>query len=198
MRIFGFLLFLVGCTFATGYAARHMPDDQIEASGDEGAITPMDRLSAWGGIAGLEFLGGFALMVAGGVVARRAGKAGATERQAKRGDRKSFKEQLESMASTLEGLPEEATVENAKATQSKLDELLEERIPAFVDDRLLMVEELGLERYAAMTGTFAGMERSTARAWSAITDECLGEVGPSLARAKEALGHTIAIFDAQG
>lgn len=196
MRILGFILFLLGCTLATGYAARHMPDDGITASGDDGAITAMDRLSAWGGTAGVEFLGGFALMVAGGLVARRAGKAEAAERQAKRGDQASFKEQLEFMASVLAELPEVATADNVEATQGKLDELLEERIPAFVDDRLLIIEELGLERYAGMIGAFAGMERSTARAWSAITDECFGEVGPSLAKAKDALGHTIAAFDA--
>lgn len=56
-------------------------------------------------------------------------------------------------------------------------------MPAFLDHREDLIDKLGVAGFAEMIGHFASMERNTARAWSALTDEVLDEVGPCVERA---------------
>ena len=80
-----------------------------------------------------------------------------------------------------------ALPEGAQALADTLDELLTDTVPDFLDHREELIEKLGLETFAELIGQFASMERGAARAWSAITDEAWGEVGPSLDKAKSSL-----------
>ncbi|MEM6956250.1 MAG: hypothetical protein AAF645_11195, partial [Myxococcota bacterium] len=74
----------------------------------------------------------------------------------------------------------------AEKLSAELDKLLNEDVPAFIDQRTAIIDELGLEQFAEMIGHFSSMERAAARTWSALMDEAYAEAVPSLARAKRA------------
>ncbi len=67
-------------------------------------------------------------------------------------------------------------------------------MPELLEQRLSLVAELGLARYAEMIGQFASMERNAARAWSAITDGALEEAAASVVRAKKGLEEARALI----
>ncbi len=189
MKIIGFVLFLLGVTLAGGYAAA-IPQN-VERGEDAPAQTASQRISAWWDIGGPPFLGGMALMIVGAVLARSARKP-ADEATGEEGPYRGgppssdASEMLKQISDDLDALPS-AFTDKDETAQAVLDGLLEEGIPQFLDRREAMIENMGLEKFAEMIGQFAMMERGIARAWSAMTDECYAEVGPSLDRAKSAL-----------
>lgn len=188
MKIVGFVLFLFGVTLAGGYAAAIPP--RADVSEDAPPLTATQRITAWWDVGGPPFLGGMALMIVGAVLARRARRpepeASADSPYRDGPSSSATSEMLSEIADELGKLPDSFTSKDDDA-QAVLDNLLEERIPQFLDRREAMIEKMGLEDFATMIGQFAMMERGIARAWSAMTDECYAEVGPSLDRAKTAL-----------
>lgn len=191
MKIAGWVLFLVGVTVASWYAARAV---QPEGTGEDGQVTAGDRLGAWGAAAGLEFGLGLALMIGGALVARRqepgdaqadAKKEAAQQRAAKgKGDLAAYADMLSAMDDALGALPDGDPKEHRAALHDGLDALLEEKVPAFLEHRQVLISKLGLATFAELMSHFAGMERGAARAWSALTDEAWFEVPPCLERAR--------------
>lgn len=188
MKIIGFVLFLLGVTLAGGYAAA-IPQSAADVAEDAPMPTASERIKAWWDVGGPPFLGGMAFMIVGAVLARRARQPAEEQTDSPYRDGASSSatsEMLSEIADELGKLPDTFTQKDDEA-QAVLDSLLEERIPQFLDRREAMIEKMGLEDFATMIGQFAMMERGIARAWSAMTDECYAEVGPSLDRAKTAL-----------
>lgn len=201
MKALGFALFLVGLAAASGYGARKV--DVSEGSGANGAVTASDRVGTWFDLAGLPFLGGLALMILGGVVARRGMSAAqqvverAQSQQAGATPTKDRPlELLTKMEALLEPLDPSKLPGDAKHITTKLDELFDEPVADFLDLREAMIRQLGLATFAEMIGHFASMERGAARAWSAIVDEAWDEVAPSLERARAGLKNARAVLEA--
>lgn len=69
-------------------------------------------------------------------------------------------------------------------------------MPAFLDRREEMVQEIGLEPYAEMIGHFAGVERNVDRALAALlSDKRDEEIPAALAEADGDLSRAIAALD---
>ena len=180
MRAAGYALFLIGLTVASWFGARFVPSP-------EGAA-PLARLGAWFTVAGLPFLGGLAAMIVGGLLARRASAAARAPVEAEHHEGpaglRAARAELVAIAAKVEALSADQLQTDPKALADTIDHLLEEDVPSFLEHRQTLIDELGLERFAELIGRFAVMERSVARAWSAITDEVYSEVEPSLDKAK--------------
>ncbi|MEM9070922.1 MAG: hypothetical protein AAGE52_20600 [Myxococcota bacterium] len=195
MKQLGFLLFLGGLTVASWFASKVVPtctDEIQEGCAAEG--DPADAVITWASDAGPLFAVGIALMVLGGVLARRAGKPASTESDTAEGpyrggasDAQVVVDILDQMSAQLDGLDASDLPKGAQPLADSLDSLLSDRVPNILDRRDMLVEKLGLEAFAEMIGHFATMERGAARAWSAITDEAWDEVGPSLERARRGI-----------
>ncbi len=199
----GFVLFLAGLTVASWYASRVVEPTELSGVDAEGEpqATAGDRISAWGNVAGAPFGVGFVLMLAGGFLARSAtSKNDEGEESSGAESSGSSLEQLQAMKGSLAALSSEVLglddgieelaegdigiIEtNATKLADKIEAILEEQIPTFLERREELVSRLGLEDFAEMIGHFATFERATARAWSALTDEAWAEVPPSLVKA---------------
>ena len=193
MRTIGFLVFAVGLTVASWYAARVVPPPD----GDTGS---MAKLNAWADAAAMPFGIGVVLMIGGGLVARRSRRSAAATPAGAGGASKSPASKdpatlLAEMATLLDGLAYDDLPAQNEALHRQLDTLLEDIVPAFLEHREALVEELGLEQFAAMISHFAGMERNAARAWSALIDDVYVEVPPSLDKAKAGLAAAREVFD---
>ncbi|NOY93327.1 MAG: hypothetical protein GXP55_19245 [Deltaproteobacteria bacterium] len=195
MRAAGFGLFLIGLFFAAGYAARVVPESAMQGTGPDGVITPGDRLSAWGDVAGPAFGGGLALMILGGVLARRAGAALETAPKDE-ATHVPLGDQLAAMEKLLLELPDGDPATHTDELRAALDDLLESKVPDFLERRTEMINLLSLGGYAGLMGAFAGMERAAGRCWSALTDEAWGEVPPTLKRARLGIRQSIELFEA--
>jgi hypothetical protein len=182
MRALAITLFLAGTVVASCYASRAV---EPKGTGPEGSITAGDRLSSWGSRAGLPFGFGLVMMITGGVLARRgrSGARGPTEEQAGQDPAAA----LRTIAEKLDGLEAPATKAEANRLHEVLDQVLEEDVPAFLDNRRTLIDQMGLGRFAELMSAFASMERNAARAWSAGVDEVYGEIGPCLVRARSGL-----------
>lgn len=203
MKALGFFFFLGGLFLASGYGARKVDIAEGQGSGQSGAVTASDRVGVWFDAAGLPFLGGLALMILGGVVARRgmsSAQAVVERAESQRaGATPSADRPLEliaKMEAILGPLDPSALPGDAKAIATKLDELIDEPVADFLELREAMIRQLGLGTFAEMIGHFASMERGAARAWSAIVDEAWDEVAPSLERARAGLANARAVLEA--
>ncbi len=129
MQRLGFAIFVAGVIVSSWYAARYIPPASIQGSGKDGAITSMDRLEAWGGVAGAPFAGGALLMMAGGIIARRAmahkAKAGALGD----GEQEDTHTMLAGIEAAIAALPEGDPEQHAEDLRKQLDVLLDELIP---------------------------------------------------------------------
>lgn len=185
MKMIGFVIFAAGLTVAGWYAS-------LVPRGEE--LVGTARITAWFDQGGPPFLVGIALMIIGGVIARRAGKMAAKKAAGGQGEGdgpyrggegpKPVLALLDEMVETLQPLSADGLPDGRKELADTLDALLADTVPDFLDQREALIEKLGLETFAEMIGHFASMERGAARAWSALTDEAWGEVGPSLEKAK--------------
>lgn len=212
MRALGMVLFVVGVLVASCYAARAV---HPEGTGPGGEVTSGDRISAWGHVAGAPFAVGMVLLVAGGLLSRVRRPGAPPARPTPTGtEHEGFEPEgamdlalegepvpeheksghplapsvvLMRIASKLDKLPEGPPAEHVEELHRVLDEILEQDVAEFLDQREDMITDLGLTRFAEMIGHFASMERNTARAWSALTDEAYDEVPPCLERAREGL-----------
>lgn len=191
MKYVSLLVFVAGLTVAAWYAS------YIPAS--EETLLGFDRVKVWAAQAGWHFGGGIALMIAGAIAARVANQPDSPE--AKTGDAAptdasdGSTEQLAQIVKDLDALDVESLPENAGPLADAIEKILEEQVPAFLDERQRLIDSLGLERFAEMIGHFATMERGTARAWSALTDDAYHEVEPSLARAQKAAKAALLALD---
>lgn len=192
MRAAGYLLFLGGLTVAAWFGARFVPTP-------EGA-EPLTRLSTWFAVAGLPFLGGLGAMIAGGLLARRAAAAAsaplenAESAERDLGGAAAGKTLLATISEKVHALSAEGLPGDAKPLADTIDAILQEDIPAFLDHREALIDDLGLETFAEMIGHFATMERAIARAWSALTDDVHSEVGPSIAKAQTGIEAAAALI----
>lgn len=188
MKKLGMPLFILGVIIASCYAARPVTDTV-----DGKPLTGVARIGNWAGKAGLPAAMGLVLVVFGGLLARsgRKGQDGPSATPSG-GDPRA---QLDAIRGKIEGLDLSNIAGNADALHKQLDAILEEDVPAFLEHRQGMIDKLGLAGFAEMIGQFAGMERNTARAWSAITDEVFSEVPPCIDRAKIAIGHAVTAYD---
>src|SRR5690606_461128 len=84
---------------------------------------------------------------------------------------------------------------SAGAARAVLDRILEEEVPQLLALRMELVARLGLTTFASFISPFATFERNTARAWSALTDQCVPEANASLERARAGLEAARAAFD---
>lgn len=193
MRRFGFLLFVAGVIVASWYAARYVPPQSIQGSGEHGAVTSMDRLTAWAILAGVPFACGAILMVVGGVIARRAMAKDARTDETQGAPLEDTHTMLLAIDAAVAALPTSEYEAHAAELRKQLDILLDDLIPAFLDVRQRHVAQLGAMGYAELSSAFAGMERSLARAWSAMTDEAWDEVPPSLDRARQSIAQALAL-----
>lgn len=193
LKAIGAILFVVGLTYASWFAS-YVPTPE------EGEVLPtgLARVSLWWGQVGTRFIGGLLFMIIGGPLARLADKKTRDAKTADsadgpyRGSGKGANEPeaaLDGILSAIRTLPIDDMKENPKVLADAIDEILTEQIPFFLDKRQELITNLGLERFAEMIGYFASMERATARAWSALTDEAFQEVLPSLQRAERGAVH---------
>ena len=211
MRALGMVMFLLGVLIASCYAARAVSP---AGTGPGGTVTSGDRISAWGHAAGAPFAAGMVLLVFGGLLSRYR-RPGAAARETPMGtEHEGFEPEgamdiilegeptpahvksehpmapaviLMRIAAKLDKLPEGEPEQHAEELQRTLDEILEQDVADFLDQREDMVADLGLSRFAEMIGHFAIMERNSARAWSALTDEAYDEVPPCVERARMGL-----------
>lgn len=202
MAHLGFVVFLAGLTIASWFASKVVPVDSGSAVGLE-STGALAKVGAWAMDAGLFFAVGIVLMIVGGVIARRAQRVGneTSENDGPGGPQSTGLEAaielLDSMSAKLDSLNADSLPDGSDAIAADLDAILSDQVPDFLEHRKLMIDRLGLEVFAEMIGSFAQMERGTARAWSAITDEAWSEVPPSLARAKRAAKRARELFDAK-
>jgi len=212
MRALGMVLFVIGVLVASCYAARAV---HPQGTGPGGEVTSGDRISAWGHVAGAPFAAGMVLLVVGGLLSRVRRPGAPPPRPIPTGtEHEGFEAEgvadlilegepvpehvksehpqappvlLMRIAAKLDQLPDGNTAEHVAELHQTLDEILEQDVAEFLDQREDMIAELGLTRFAEMIGHFASMERNTARAWSALTDEAYDEVPPSIERARSGL-----------
>jgi len=192
MKFAGFGLFVAGLTVASWYAA-YIP----EGTGSE-------RIGNFFSAVGLQFGLGFAAMLAGVAMARFSKKREdpSTESEGATSDAAGAMKQVQLISDRLAELTEgeELTVERVAGRSdqlaAKIDLILSEDVPVFLDARPEIIEKYGLETFAELIGHFAVMERATARAWSAITDQAWDEVPPSLEKAQAAIARALEV--AQG
>ena len=193
MQRLGFAIFVAGVIVSSWYAARYIPPASIQGSGKDGAITSMDRLEAWGGVAGAPFAGGALLMMAGGIIARRAmahqAKAGALGD----GEQQDTHTMLAGIEAAIAALPEGDPKQHAEDLRKQLDVLLDEMIPEFLDARQRHELHLSVVGYAELSSAFASTERGLARAWSALTDESWAEVPPCIEAAKQSIAQAVGL-----
>ena len=188
----GFGLFVAGLIFASWYAAYVPVSDASEP-----ALVGSERIAAWAEVAGLPFGIGWAAMIVGVVIARVATRRRATD-DGRGSSAAAAIEQLGLIAKRIDDLvaayPEVATLRGRERTAAdEIDAILEDEVPVFLESRLELIDKLGLETFAELIGHFATMERSTARAWSALIDEAYEEVIPSLKRAQAAVHRALEI-----
>ncbi|HKI74808.1 MAG TPA: hypothetical protein VJ998_09195, partial [Pseudomonadales bacterium] len=157
MQRFGFVLFVAGVVVSSWYAARYVPDDKIPASGPNGTITAMDRLDAWGSVAGWPFAGGAVLMIGGGIVARRAmGKAvrasSTAESTTPDTDTRAM---LAGIETAVAGLHTADPQTHAVQLREELDAIIDDLIPDFLEQQGRHVAHLGLGTFIEMNSEFA-------------------------------------------
>lgn len=186
LKAVGALVFVVGLTYASWFAS-YVPTPA------EGEVLPtgLARVSLWWGQVGTRFIGGLLFMVIGGVLARVADRK-TRDAKAAGGEAKDGGDPTTGLAeilAALRALPIADMKKKPKTLADAIDDILTEQIPAFLDKRQELITDLGLERFAEMIGHFASMERATARAWSALTDEAYQEVLPCLQRAERGAMH---------
>lgn len=194
MQRLGFIVFIAGVILAGWYGARYVPEEEITANGP-GGITSMDRLVAWGERSGIPFTIGTLLMVGGAIVARRSMSRAQASTTAPSGDSPDTRAMLQQIRDAVVDLPRAEPDRHATVLHDALDRILEDVVPAFLEQRHRHVAILGLGRYAEMTSAFASAERALGRAWSALTDEAWAEVPPCLERARRSITDAIDIVD---
>lgn len=194
MKQLGFVLFLVGLTVASWFASKVVEPPSRDGQAAEERPDPIGTVTRWAGDAGLPFAAGLALMIAGGVIARREQRAAAlVAREAADGPAKpgggaaTVLPMLDAIADRLDALDPSGLPDGAQELADAIDDLLTEQVPEVIERREALIDALGLETFAEMIGHFATMERAAARAWSAITDEAWDEVATSLERAKRGI-----------
>lgn len=198
MKQLGFALFLGGVILSSWYAARLVPDSDVTSGGESSAMSSMERLQAWGDLAGVPFGIGILLMVGGGVMSRRGRARGAPGGNfetgaASAGRSGNILTLLEQIEQAVTQLPTQNVAADADELHHALDRILEDLIPSFLEQRSHQIDRMGLGDYAEMISVFATAERTLARAWSALTDEAWFEVQPNIDRARESLGEAIRI-----
>ncbi|MFT5358283.1 MAG: hypothetical protein ACI9KE_005521 [Polyangiales bacterium] len=201
LKAVGAIIFVVGLTYASWFAS-YVP------APEEGQELPtgLARVSLWWAQVGTRFVGGILFMIIGGPLARFADKKALAAKTGNSGDGpyrgtdKGADEPgaaLEGILKAIRALPVDDMKTQPQALADAIDVILTEQIPFFLDKRQELITSLGLERFAEMIGYFASMERATARAWSALTDEAFQEVLPSLQRAERGAVHATSALNGE-
>ena len=188
MNPLGVGLFCVGALVSMGFAARAVIPEDPKAK-----ITSSQRLADWWNLAGIPFSAGALLMFAGGILARR--KSHAIAPGAKIGSGRPAKELIGEIEKKLAQAKALDPTAEEKTLHELLDSILEVEVVEFLEQRKPLIDEMGLNRFAQMIGSFAAMERNTARAWSALTDGVPSEVPACLERAEQGIAEAVKFFE---
>lgn len=162
---------------------------------DRGVPGPTERLGQWWSLAGLTWLGGISLIVAGAVLARRQIAADVASGEASGavdfpGSIDRIEAALQVLSEHLEAVQMDDTAASARA---ELDALAVDVIDPLVDGRAQLVARHGVAGFAAYFSPFSGGERQLNRVWSALADghvvvarEALADARRSFREAREA------------
>jgi len=206
MRTLGLLLVIVGVGLSATFGSRLSPPEQAIATAEgrhalaqgpePAAVTagPGERLRAWAGVAGLPFLGGLVLVVAGAAMSRVAARQALSDDD---GDDPStgpvdfgaLLAELQTDVANLAGaMPIHGAEEPAyDAARSTLEDLQREKLDRLIAAGPRLQLRYGLEAFAAVFSPLSTGERKLNRAWSALVDGHAPEATRSVAEAAEAL-----------
>lgn len=173
--------------FAMGLAVAGVAAGRLVVGQEGNKPLGAELVSAWAGLSAVPFLVGLALMLAGGIAARRANTKQVLGSTAVSDDPATLLTEIKRVLSTLD-------VRSPQAVHL-LSDLLEEKIPSVVDQRDVLIARHGIGSYAEFAGDFASFERNAARAWSAITDGVVHEAEQSLLLADAALERATSSYD---
>ena len=216
MRTLGLLLVIIGVGLSATFGSRLAPPEhdiavaegrQLLANGPEpAAVTagPAERLRAWAGVAGLPFLGGLVLVVAGAAMSRVAARDALTDDDSGDGtaDAVDFGVLLEGLqtdvTALVDTLPAHGDPEPAyDAARVALEDLQREKLERLTAAGPRLQLRYGLEAFAAVFSPLSTGERKLNRAWSALVDGHAPEARQSVADAAVALQEASAALAAR-
>lgn len=175
------------------------------------SVDPGTRMKGWFSVAGFPFLLGLLIMVAGGLMARRADrKANLAATEVPSGKSATapvdFGTLLSQTTAELDGIHANALAkreapsqEDLDATKLAIEKLQTESFERIVSARSALIARYGMAGFAEVFGPFSGGERYVNRAWSSLVDmywhetiDSLKIAGEHLAEANDALQRVIA------
>ena len=163
-----------------------------KASSTVSAPEPAERLAAWLGQSGLGFLGGLALIIVGGVVARKAQRETALSDGPKESERAGpvdFGQLLEVLNERLaELVTAESGGELAETLLSRIETIQFEHVEPLIDSRQKVQARFGMEGFADIFSPLSGGERNLNRAWSALVDQHRPEAKSAIQNAARLVG----------
>ena len=160
LRLFGYLLITAGFL-----------------GGSFEVVRQVEGLS-WG-----AFLIWLGVGIVGVIVAQRARKAEATDKDVITANIRTIESSLEKVARDAERLNAEKAGINVYDLRHRIDELFPEDLTRFVDARESIAHSYGLQAYSEVMNRFAAGERALNRVWSASTDGYTDEAHTYIERA---------------
>lgn len=146
---------------------------------------PQVRLTSWFSVAGLFFLGGFVLLVAGALISRKALRDEVMAKAPGGGDGSGasreldFGEQFGALAQTVAELAErlnaaqhESPVTGGRVLPFKenIESIQRDAVEPIVDQRMRLQIRYGIGQFADVFGPFSAGERRLNRVWSCLVD----------------------------
>ena len=211
----GLVLVVLGVGLAATFGSRLAPPEAEvvamegrsslgggEAAEPAAVASPGERLSSWFGVAGLPFLGGLLLVLAGATLSRvEARRAVQEQPSGGAGGAIDFGEALRSLRDDVHALSEVFAAglpadDDKDSAQGRLEALQREQIARLVEAGPRVQLRYGLDHHARIFGPMAGAERKLNRAWSALVDRHVPEASASVAAAAAALDGACEALDA--
>lgn len=202
-RILSLLLIAAGTAVATLFGARLGPGQlawRLDLADGQSALEPLAPAARWADWTDVGLWGwvlGVALVVVGGVLARREHARAAALTDGPGGARdvpaaiERLRDEIPRLRERLGALHDEAV---ASELRQALDTLAVEVIGPVVDARNGFVGRHGLVVFASWFGPFSEGERKLARCWSAVTDGHEGAAREALDDADGAFSEALAAW----
>lgn len=173
MRIAGLLVLTFGLGLATASGAR-LGDGVLDQQRGVSDVVPApaERMAAWWDVGGFGWLGGLLLVVAGGVMVRRA-DSDALEAAAPTGEADpatvfaALREALADLKTQAASATDEAS---ATPIRTAIDDLHLDLVAPVVEARQRLARRQGLVPFAGWFHPFSAAERLMMRAWSGLAD----------------------------
>ena len=156
-------------------------------------LSPTTRLGDWFSLAGLPFLGGLALIVGGGFIARQAQRetilASGADKKGGKGP-VDFGELLLQLQQNVESLQAAANADtpSLEALVAEIETIQFEQLEPLVESRGKVQARFGVAGFADIFSPLSGGERNLNRAWSALVDQHLPEARTSIEIAAQQIG----------